>query len=97
MQIIRPPLPLAGEGTGEGGALNFPLTLILSPCRGRGGFWGCFQRNPNNPILKKVETPLLTPSLVRPEGAEHSFIEILIIIRRLGFDDFYLEAGTARL
>jgi hypothetical protein len=30
MKIIRPPLPPAGEGTGEGGTLSFPLTLILS-------------------------------------------------------------------
>jgi len=29
------PLPLAGEGEGEGGSLSFPLTSILSP-EGRG-------------------------------------------------------------
>ncbi len=44
MKIIRPPLPLAGEGTGEGGTLGFPLTLLLSPCRGRGDLLGLFSR-----------------------------------------------------
>ena len=33
------PLPLAGEGRGEGGLLIFPLTSILSP-EGRGGLKG---------------------------------------------------------
>jgi len=35
----RPPLPLAGEGWGEGGTRQIPLTFILSPlrlCRKRG-------------------------------------------------------------
>jgi hypothetical protein len=32
---INSPLPLAGEGQGEGGLLIFPLTSILSP-EGRG-------------------------------------------------------------
>jgi hypothetical protein len=33
------PLPLGGEGGGEGGLLGFPLTSILSPT-GRGGLRG---------------------------------------------------------
>jgi hypothetical protein len=36
MKIAFFPLPLAGEGWGEGGQLGFPLTSILSP-EGRGG------------------------------------------------------------
>jgi len=28
---LLPPLPLAGEGWGEGGLRNNPLTFILSP------------------------------------------------------------------
>jgi len=39
MKIQYPPLPLAGEGGGEGGPLSFPLTLFLSP-EGRGRFRG---------------------------------------------------------
>jgi hypothetical protein len=31
MKIKYIPLPLAGEGGGEGGPLSFPLTSILSP------------------------------------------------------------------
>ena len=37
------PLPLAGEGTGEGGTFWFPPHLNPLPGRGRGGiFWVIF-------------------------------------------------------
>jgi hypothetical protein len=37
MKIRYFPLPLAGEGGGEGGPLGFSLTVFLSP-EGRGEF-----------------------------------------------------------
>jgi hypothetical protein len=39
MKTNSPPLPLAGEGWGEGGQQIFPLTFILSPMGEEIGPW----------------------------------------------------------
>ena len=47
------PLPLAGEGQGEGGTSEVPLTLILSP-EGRGEFLGYFIGNKEASYAKEA-------------------------------------------